>query len=173
VRLVSSSSIKEPKEIQMLRHPKIEQWKAEGKTIVFTNGVFDILHVGHVTYLEEARALGDVLVVGLNADSSVKRLNKGPERPINNEESRKRVLEALRCVDEVIIFDEDTPLALIMFIRPNIIVKGGDYSAHVTDRRDPQYIVGSQEIKKWSGEAYVIPFVQGYSTTSIVKKMRE
>ena len=157
----------------MPHQAKIAQWKEEGKKIVFTNGVFDILHVGHVTYLEEARALGDVLVVGLNADSSVRRLNKGPERPINDEQSRKKVLEALRSVDEVIIFDEDTPLSLIMAIRPHIIVKGGDYSAHVTDRRDPRYVVGLQEVKKWGGQTYVIAFVQGYSTTSIVKKMRE
>lgn len=158
---------------KMLFHPKIAQWQAEGKSIVFTNGVFDILHVGHVTYLEEAKALGDVLVVGLNADSSVKRLNKGPERPINDEESRKKVLEALRCVDEVIIFDEDTPLRLIMDIRPDVVVKGGDYNAHVTDRRDPRYVVGSQEVKTWGGHAYVIAFVHGYSTTNIVKKLRE
>jgi D-beta-D-heptose 7-phosphate kinase/D-beta-D-heptose 1-phosphate adenosyltransferase len=157
----------------MPHQARIAQWKSEGKTIVFTNGVFDILHVGHVTYLQEAKALGDILVVGLNADSSVKRLNKGPERPINDEQSRKKVLEALRCVDEVIIFDEDTPLSLIMAIRPKIIVKGGDYSEHVTDRRDPRYVVGSQEVRKWGGKAHVLAFVQGYSTTNIVKKMRD
>jgi rfaE bifunctional protein nucleotidyltransferase chain/domain len=151
---------------------ELSHWKAEGKKIVFTNGVFDILHVGHVTYLEKARALGDVLVVGLNSDQSVKRLNKGPERPIHDELARKKVLEALRCVDAVIVFNEDTPLSLIQSLQPNLIVKGGDYSPTVTDPSDKKYIVGSMEAKDWGGEALVIPLVEGYSTTAAVQKIK-
>lgn len=142
------------------------------KKIVFTNGVFDILHVGHVTYLEKARALGDRLIVGLNSDESVKRLNKGPERPIHDEQARKKVLEALRCVDEVIIFEEDTPLSLILKLQPDLIVKGGDYSPTITDPADKQYIVGSIEAQSWGGEAQVIPIVEGYSTTAAVQKIK-
>jgi rfaE bifunctional protein nucleotidyltransferase chain/domain len=150
----------------------IEQWKAEGKKIVFTNGVFDILHVGHVTYLQQAQSLGDVLIVGLNSDTSVKRLNKGPERPIHDEQARKKVLEALRFVDAVIIFNEDTPLELILSIKPDILVKGGDYSPEISDPQDKRYMVGSQEIKLWGGSATALPIVAGYSTTAAVQKMK-
>jgi rfaE bifunctional protein nucleotidyltransferase chain/domain len=150
----------------------IDSWKKEGKKIVFTNGVFDILHVGHVTYLKQAQALGDVLVVGLNSDLSVKRLNKGPERPIHDEQARKQVLEALRFVDAVIIFQEDTPLDLILTIQPDVLVKGGDYSPEISDTHDARYMVGSQEVKTWGGKAMAIPLVNGYSTTAAIKKMK-
>jgi rfaE bifunctional protein nucleotidyltransferase chain/domain len=134
-----------------------------GKKIVFTNGCFDILHKGHVTYLQEARRLGDLLVVGLNSDASVKRL-KGSERPINNELDRAYVLSSLRCVDFVEIFTEDTPLNLIKNIMPNILVKGGDWQI--------DQIVGAKEVLESGGEVLSLQFVDGYSTTSIIKKIQ-
>jgi rfaE bifunctional protein nucleotidyltransferase chain/domain len=152
--------------------PQLEQWKKEGKKIVFTNGVFDILHVGHVTYLEHAKSLGDILIIGLNDDDSVRKLNKGPERPINDELSRKKVLEALRAVDGVVIFKEETPLALIESIQPDVLVKGGDYDPNQTDPSNKQYMVGSKEVKSWGGSVQVIDFVPGFSTTSVVNKLK-
>jgi rfaE bifunctional protein nucleotidyltransferase chain/domain len=146
--------------------------RAEGKRIVFTNGVFDILHLGHVTYLEEAAELGDFLIVGINDDESVRRLNKGPERPINDEEARAGVVSALRSVDAVVVFGEDTPHELIALIQPDVLVKGGDYDASERDPRSTKYIVGSNETLERGGEVHAIPLVQGYSTTSIVKKMK-
>ena len=152
--------------------PQLDQWKKEGKKIVFTNGVFDILHVGHVTYLQQAKSLGDVLIVGLNDDDSVRKLNKGPERPINDEQSRKKVLEALRAVDGVVIFKQETPLALILSIQPDVLVKGGDYDPDQTDPTHKQYMVGSKEVKSWGGSVQVIDFVPGFSTTSVVNKLK-
>lgn len=152
--------------------PQLEQWKKDGKKIVFTNGVFDILHVGHVTYLQQAKSLGDVLIVGLNDDDSVRKLNKGPERPINDEQSRKKVLEALRAVDGVVIFKQETPLELIQHIQPDVLVKGGDYDPHQTDPSHKQYMVGSKEVRSWGGSVQVIDFVPGFSTTSVVNKLR-
>jgi D-beta-D-heptose 7-phosphate kinase/D-beta-D-heptose 1-phosphate adenosyltransferase len=148
------------------------QWKKEGLKIVFTNGVFDILHVGHVTYLEQAKALGDVLVVGINDDASVRRLSKGPERPINPEGARMKVISSLKSVDEVLLFHDDTPLNLILQLQPDILVKGGDYDPTETDADKKTYMVGSEEIKKWGGKAVVIDLVEGYSTTLLVKKMK-
>ena len=152
--------------------PQLENWKKEGKKIVFTNGVFDILHVGHVTYLQQAKSLGDILIVGLNDDDSVRKLNKGPERPINDEQSRKKVLEALRAVDGVVIFKEETPLALIQSIQPDVLVKGGDYDPNQTDPSNKQYMVGSKEVRSWGGSVKVIDFVPGFSTTSVVNKLK-
>lgn len=137
----------------------IKAEKAKGKKIVFTNGCFDILHRGHVTYLQQARALGDLLIVGINSDASVKRL-KGPERPVNILEDRAYVLSALKSVDFVIPFEEDTPLDLINTIMPDILVKGGDYTI---DR-----IVGAQEVIAHGGSVEIIPFVPGKSTSSII-----
>ena len=150
---------------------KIQQWKKEGKKIVFTNGVFDILHAGHVTYLKKAQSLGDVLIVGLNSDHSTKRLNKRPERPIHDEQARKIVLESLRFVDAVLIFNDDTPLQLILEIQPDILVKGGDYSPDISDPLDKKYMVGAKEVKSWGGKAIVIDLVDGYSTTTTLNKM--
>ncbi len=130
--------------------------------IVFTNGCFDILHRGHVEYLQKARTFGDKLVVGLNSDASVRRL-KGPARPIQDQESRKFILEALRCVDEVIIFDEDTPYELIRKIQPDVLVKGADYK--------PEDIVGYDIVKAKGGEVRTVKFVEGHSTSGIVAKM--
>jgi len=130
--------------------------------IVFTNGCFDIIHAGHVQYLSQAKALGDVLIVGLNSDDSVHRL-KGPTRPINSEEDRAVVLSALKPVDYVVIFDDDTPFELIKSIRPNILVKGGDYKI--------EDIVGADIVAESGGETIVLPFLAGRSTTNLINKM--
>ena len=134
------------------------------KRIVFTNGCFDILHRGHVTYLTEARRLGDLLVVGLNADASVKRL-KGPERPINNEQDRLYVLSQLKAVDFVEIFTEDTPLNLILKVQPKMLVKGGDWKI--------DQIVGGNEVLASGGQVFSLNFVNGYSTTNLIHKIQE
>ena len=132
--------------------------------IVFTNGVFDILHAGHVTYLDAARALGDILVVGLNSDESVKRL-KGPERPVNTADDRAVVLCALRAVEHVVLFEEDTPKRLIEALLPDVLVKGGDYS------RDT--IVGADVVEAAGGRVVVIPLVEGKSTTNVINRVRK
>lgn len=136
----------------------------KNKKIVFTNGCFDILHKGHVTYLAEARKLGDVLLVGVNSDASVKRL-KGPERPINNEQDRSYVLSQLKSVDFTEIFTEDTPLNLILKVKPQVLVKGGDWKI--------DQIVGAKEVIANGGDVFSLNFVDGYSTTSIIKKIQE
>ncbi len=144
----------------------LEKFLAENKNkkIVFTNGCFDILHRGHVTYLSEARKLGDLLVLGVNSDASVKRL-KGPERPINNENDRSYVLSQLKAVDFTEIFTEDTPLDLILKIRPSILVKGGDWKI--------EQIVGGKEVIADGGQVFSLNFVDGYSTTSLIHKIQE
>lgn len=148
----------------------IKTWKENGEVIVFTNGVFDILHVGHVTYLEQAAALGTKLIVGVNSDASVRALNKGPERPVNPEWARVKVLEALRCVAKAIVFTEDTPLELILNIQPDVLVKGGDYDPNETDASKKTYMVGSQEVNARGGKVIAIPLVDGFSTTAILAK---
>lgn len=135
------------------------------RPLVFTNGVFDLLHRGHVTYLDEAAQLGATLVVGVNADDSVRRLNKGPERPINGEQDRAALLAALACVDAVVIFPEDTPEALIAALKPDLIVKGGDY--------DMEVLPETALVRSWGGDARAIPFEFQRSTTSLVKKLRQ
>ena len=137
--------------------------RKNGKKIVFTNGCFDILHAGHVHYLEQAKELGDELVVGLNSDSSVKTL-KGPSRPINNLEQRAKVLSSLKCVDRIVSFADETPIKLIKEIKPDVLVKGGDYK--VKD------VVGHKEVRSWGGEVKIIPLVPGLSTTNIIKKLK-
>ena len=132
------------------------------KKVVFTNGCFDILHIGHVTYLEEARSCGDILVVGVNSDASVKRL-KGPERPIQNEADRSRILAALKSVSYTTLFTEDTPLKLIEAVKPDVLVKGGDWSI--------DQIVGSDVVLSYGGEVKSLSFVDGRSTTNIVNKI--
>jgi len=153
--------------------PQILQWKSERAKVVFTNGVFDILHLGHVTYLQKAKELGDKLVVGMNTDASVRRLNKGPERPIHDEYARAKVLLALKCVDAVVLFDDDTPLQLIERIQPEILVKGGDYDPNESDSQAKKYIVGSRETKSRGGVVCSIDLVDGYSTTQAVHKIRK
>jgi len=133
--------------------------KASGKRIVFTNGCFDILHAGHVTYLQEAATLGDFLVVGVNSDDSVKRLDKSPARPLQNEFSRSTVLAALQFVGAVIVFDEDTPLELIQAVKPDVLVKGADYKI--------EDILGAKEVLAAGGEVKTLEFLPGYSTSNI------
>jgi rfaE bifunctional protein nucleotidyltransferase chain/domain len=142
----------------------VRQWKQEGKKVVFTNGCFDILHLGHVDYLERARALGDKLVLGLNTDDSVGRF-KGPSRPVQDQKSRALVLASLQFVDLVVFFNEDTPLNLISEIMPDILVKGSDYLA--------ENIVGAEVVKKNGGVVKTIDFVPGYSTSRIIEKIRK
>lgn len=152
---------------------RVNEWKNNGERVVFTNGVFDILHLGHVTYLEAAKAEGDRLVLGLNSDESVRRLNKGPERPINPEHARAGVLMALKAIDAVVVFGDDTPLALINALKPDVLVKGGDYDPNETDPSKKTYMVGSTEVRDLGGEVVAIPLVDGFSTTNIVRRMRD
>ncbi len=137
-------------------------WRAAGEKVVFTNGCFDLLHYGHLHYLADARDLADRLVVGLNSASSVRRL-KGPTRPINDELTRTHLLAALEGVDMVVIFEDDTPLELIHLVRPDILVKGGDWK--------PEQIVGSDFVLAQGGQVLSLPFVTGYSTTNIEQKI--
>lgn len=138
--------------------------KVAGRKIVFTNGCFDILHVGHKRYLEEARSLGDLLVVGVNSDESVRRL-KGSDRPVNTERDRVEMLTALNCVDYVILFEDDTPYDLINRIKPQVLVKGGDYK--------PEDVVGKDIVESNGGEVVIIPLVEGKSTTAVIEKIKE
>ncbi|MGV8935038.1 MAG: D-glycero-beta-D-manno-heptose 1-phosphate adenylyltransferase [Gallionellaceae bacterium] len=134
------------------------------RPLVFTNGCFDVLHRGHVTYLAQARALGASMVLGVNSDASVKRQGKGDDRPINQEQDRLAVLAALEAVDLVVVFDEDTPLDLILTCKPEILVKGGDWT--------PDKIVGAKEVTGWGGTVHSIPFLHERSTTALLKKIR-
>lgn len=141
----------------------IQKEREKGKKIVFTNGCFDIIHAGHVDYLEKAKSLGDFLVVGLNSDDSVKRL-KGPTRPVNPLEQRKKVLQALKPVDLVIVFEEDTPERLIKEIKPDVLVKGGDWKI--------ENIVGADFVMSYGGKVCTIDFVYDTSTTKIIEKVK-
>jgi rfaE bifunctional protein nucleotidyltransferase chain/domain len=133
--------------------------------VVFTNGVFDVLHRGHVVYLAQARALGASLIVALNTDASARRLGKGPDRPLNNEQDRAAVIAALSCVSVVTWFDEDTPLQLIAELKPAVLAKGGDY--------DMSKLAEAALVEGYGGKALAIPFVQGYSTTELVRRIRQ
>ncbi len=141
----------------------VEKVQKKGKKVVFTNGCFDILHYGHIDYLQKARLMGDYLVMGVNTDDSIKRL-KGNSRPVNQEMDRVRLIAALGFVDAVTLFDDDTPLKLISTVLPDVLVKGSDY--------DIKDIVGGKEIIDNGGEVKTIDFVDGYSTTDIIKKIR-
>ena len=143
---------------------KANMWRATGKKVVFTNGCFDILHHGHLAYLAQAASFGNVLIVGVNYDASVKRL-KGPERPLTHENDRAFQLASLLVVDAVCIFDEDTPKELIGLVRPNVLAKGGDYTVET--------IVGADFVLNNGGSVEVIPFVNGYSTTSIIEHIKK
>lgn len=134
------------------------------RPLVFTNGCFDVLHRGHVTYLAQARELGAALVLGVNSDASVKRQGKGDDRPVNAEADRLAVLAALAAVDLVVLFDEDTPLDLILTCKPDVLVKGGDWAADA--------IVGAKEVLGWGGSVHSIPFLHQRSTTALLKKIR-
>ncbi len=142
----------------------LDNCKKQNKKIVFTNGCFDILHRGHVEYLAKARDLGDVLILGLNTDESVKRQNKSPDRPINNEQTRATILAGLECVNAIAFFNEDTPYNLINFIKPTVLVKGNDYKA--------EDIVGYDIVTKNGGQVITIQLVDGFSTTKLIEKMK-
>jgi rfaE bifunctional protein nucleotidyltransferase chain/domain len=139
-------------------------WRdAQRGRVVFTNGVFDLIHPGHVDVLVGARHQGDALIVGLNSDASVRRL-KGPDRPVRSEAERSYVLAALAAVDAVVVFEQDTPLDLIVHLHPDVLVKGGDYSE--------EGMVGAREVRSWGGEVTVVPLTPGQSTTSIIERLR-
>ena len=140
----------------------ISDLKAKGKKVVFTNGCFDIIHVGHIDYLSKARRMGDILVIGMNSDASVRRL-KGKGRPINREKDRAKVLSALCFVDYVTIFNEDTPELLVRKLKPDIMVKGGDWRG--------RQVAGADFVRSCGGKLVIVPLVEGYSTTSVVKKI--
>ena len=148
--------------LQDLKH-QVKRWRLLNKTIVFTNGVFDILHEGHIASLSEAALYGHILIVGINSDASVKRL-KGESRPVNNEGSRKLLMASLLMVDAVVVFEEDTPLNLITAIMPDVLVKGGDYTV--------EQIAGAKEVIAHGGEIKIVPILEGFSTTAIIEKMK-
>lgn len=143
----------------------VSRWHFFEKKIVFTNGVFDLIHPGHIDYLAHAKDLGDILIVGVNTDKSVKTLGKGASRPINNEYARSLIIAALHFVDVVVLFDEETPYNLIKKIQPDVLVKGSDYK--------PEEIVGYDIVKASGGEIATLEFLPGYSTTSIEKKIKD
>ncbi len=142
----------------------LSYWRFKNYKIVFTNGCFDILHLGHVDYLSKARAKGDILFIGLNTDDSVSRL-KGPSRPVNNQKARALILASLSCVDAIMFFDEDTPYELIRKVRPDILVKGSDYK--------PEEIVGADIVKASGGRIETIDFLEGYSTSGLIEKLKQ
>lgn len=141
----------------------LDGYRAQKKKIVFTNGCFDLLHIGHIRYLEQARSLGDILIVGINSDASVREL-KGPTRPIQNENDRAEILASLKAVDHTVIFTEQTPLRLIQEVKPNLLVKGGDWQIN--------QIVGSDFVLAQGGEVKSLQFIEGRSTTSIIEKSK-
>lgn len=140
---------------------QVADWRRTKKRIVFTNGCFDLLHVGHIVLFEQCRNFGDKVIVAANSDSSI-RTFKGPSRPLVSERQRVRVLAALAAIDAVVIFDEPTPLQLVLSIRPDVLVKGGDYSEDT--------IVGAKEVRSWGGRVEIVPTVEGFSTTGILNK---
>ncbi len=142
----------------------VGKWRNDHKTIIFTNGCFDIIHRGHIEYLRKAKLLGDILLVGLNSDASVRRI-KGEPRPYQDEQSRVAILDAMEMVDLVMIFNEDTPLNLICELKPDMLVKGGDYNHHT--------IVGASEVESWGGVVKTIPFLKGHGTSKLVDKILE
>jgi rfaE bifunctional protein nucleotidyltransferase chain/domain len=143
---------------------RVRQWRVTGRKIAFTNGVFDILHAGHITSLSQAASEADYLVVGLNADASVKRL-KGETRPVNDQQSRAIVLASLIMVDAVVIFEEDTPLNLINLLMPDVLIKGGDYTI--------EQIVGAKEVMSNGGRVVINPILEGFSTTNLINQIRK
>jgi len=142
----------------------VRELQARGLKVVFTNGCFDLLHPGHVDYLEEARSLGDALIVAVNTDASVRRLGKGPARPLNPERDRARVLAALAAVDRVVLFDEDNPYEILTELQPDVLVKGGDYRL--------EEVVGREIVLARGGQVRILPFREGYSTTVLLDRLR-
>lgn len=156
------------KEIEKLA----KELKSKGNKIVFTNGCFDILHKGHVEYLAQTADLGDVLILGLNSDNSVKRQGKGEDRPINKIDARQTVLASLFFIDYIVEFDDNTPYDLINLIKPSVLVKGGDYNPCQTDTTQKDYIVGKDIVEANEGKVEVINLVDGFSTTGLINKMK-
>lgn len=159
------------KESQLLL--KLEACRNAGKKVVFTNGCFDILHKGHVTYLAAAADCGDVLVLGLNSDASVRRQGKGDDRPVNDFAARATVIAGLGYVDFVIEFDSDTPYDIIATLKPNVLVKGGDYDPTEADEQSKNYIVGREVVLANNGEVKTIDLVDGFSTTGLINKLKK
>ncbi len=159
-------SLKEAKRI-------VAMWQMKGDRVIFTNGCFDILHKGHVTYLAEAAQLGDRLIVALNTDASVRQQGKGEDRPVNNEEARGIVLAALGFVDLIVYFDGQTPIDVIKELLPDVLVKGADYDPNETDPSSKRYIVGSDIVRRNGGDVIAIELVEGFSTTSIISRLRK
>ena len=168
------------KKIQLVKHKiftwnnisdQLKEWRSEADKIVFTNGVFDLIHTGHIDYLAKAADCANRLVVGLNGDESVKRLNKGPARPIKDQDTRAIILASLQFVDAVILFDEDTPYELIKLVQPDVLVKGGDYDPNEMDPSSKKYIVGSDLVIANGGEVKSIEFVPGHSTSRLEEKI--
>ena len=151
---------------------QVAAWRSENLSICFTNGCFDILHLGHVTYIEKASEHADRMIIGINSDRSVKALDKAPERPINGESSRAKIIAALDAVDAVVVFDEDTQERLISKIMPDVLVKGGDYDPDETNAAHPKYIVGRNTVLKNGGRIHTVDLVDGFSTTSVINKMK-
>jgi rfaE bifunctional protein nucleotidyltransferase chain/domain len=152
---------------------QIEKWKMAGDRVIFTNGCFDILHKGHVTYLAQAADFGTKLVIGINADESVRRLGKGDDRPINSEDARALLIASLGFVDGVVVFNDDTPIRLIEQLQPDVLVKGADYDADETDPTSKKYIVGRETVMLFGGIVKTVPLVAGFSTTGILNKIRD
>ena len=145
-------------------------WALKGEKVAFTNGCFDVLHLGHVSYLAQAADTAQHLIVAINTDASVKALDKAPNRPINPEMARAQVLAALSFIDAVVFFEQHTPLEIIEVLKPDVLLKGADYNADQTDSRAKDYIVGADLVKSYGGKVQTIPFVDGYSTTGILAK---
>lgn len=162
MKLINAAPLKILSLSQLLS--QVAAWRVLGKTIAFTNGCFDIVHAGHIHSFNQAAQEADILIVGVNSDASVKRLGKSPERPINNQENRALLLANFITIDAVVIFDEDTPLELITAIKPDVLVKGGDYTIET--------IVGAKEIIASGGRVVVNTLVEGYSTTNILAKLK-
>ena len=160
----SISSIPEKIFTESALQHQLKRWRLQDKKIVFTNGVFDILHEGHIASLTEAASFGHILIVGINTDHSVKRL-KGASRPVNSEQSRALLLAAMVMTDAIILFEDDTPLNLIQSILPDVLVKGGDYT--------PEQVVGAKEVLAAGGELKIVPIVEGFSTTGIIERMKK
>ncbi|MES2279649.1 MAG: D-glycero-beta-D-manno-heptose 1-phosphate adenylyltransferase [Bacteroidota bacterium] len=163
-----SNPLKEKIQSKIVNLPELKNrvadWKQAGEKVVFTNGVFDLLHTGHITYMADAASLGTKFIIGLNSDNSVKRL-KGPDRPVNDQDSRALLLAAFFFIDAIVIFEEDTPLNLITILLPDVLAKGGDYTVDT--------IVGAKEVMANGGEVEVISFVDGFSSTAIISKIRD
>ena len=152
---------------------QLSLWKSNGYSICFTNGCFDVLHVGHTTYLNEASKCADILLVGVNSDRSVKALGKSPERPVNDELSRSSVVAALESVDGVVVFNEDKPQELIKRLTPDVLVKGGDYDPNEKNPEHPKYIVGREHVLKNGGSVKIIKLVEGVSSTQIIDRLKK